>query len=84
MALAAAQFDAGVGAQQPAVGWTIRAGQEWQPTFVAFVSLPAATVLMYGRGWKIAVVGAVLGALLVTPSSLLLVNFVFAPLALPG
>lgn len=65
-------------------GWTIRAGHGWQPTFVAFVSLPAATVLMYGRGWKIAVAGAVLGALLVTPSSLLLVNFVFAPLALPG
>lgn len=65
-------------------GWTIRDGQGWQPTFVAFVSLPAATVLMYGRGWKITFVGAVLGALLVTPSSLLLVNFVFAPLALPG
>ncbi|CAI0890271.1 Uncharacterised protein [Serratia entomophila] len=65
-------------------GWTITAMRGWQPTFVAFVSLPAAMVLMYGRGWKIAIVGAVLGALLVTPSSLLLVNFVITPLGLPG
>lgn len=65
-------------------GWTIIAVRGWQPTFVAFVSLPAAMVLMYGRGWKIAIVGAVLGALLVTPSSLLLVNFVVTPLGLPG
>ncbi|UII73487.1 hypothetical protein LVW35_10070 [Pseudomonas sp. HN11] len=63
-------------------GWTVTA-QTWQPTFAAFVSLPAAMVLMFGGGWKVAVNGAVLGALLVTPMCLLIVNFVCAPLGLP-
>ncbi|WP_177429422.1 MULTISPECIES: hypothetical protein [Pseudomonas] len=63
-------------------GWTVTA-QTWQPTFAAFVSLPAAMVLMFGGGWKVAVNGAVLGALLVTPMCLLIVNFVCAPLSLP-
>lgn len=63
-------------------GWTLRA-DTWQPTFAAFVSLPAAMVLLFGRGWKIAVTGAVLGALLVTPCCLLLVNLLCVPLGLP-
>ncbi|MBA1201244.1 hypothetical protein G7009_05600 [Pseudomonas capeferrum] len=63
-------------------GWTLNAGA-WQPTFVAFVSVPAAWVLMYGKGWKVALTGALLGPLLVTPASLLLVNYVCVPLALP-
>lgn len=64
-------------------GWSVTA-QTWQPTFVAFVSLPAAMVLMFGAGWKIAINGAVLGALLVTPLCLLIVNFVCVPLGLPA
>ncbi|MEJ5282118.1 hypothetical protein WH299_22935 [Pseudomonas sp. MYb541] len=63
-------------------GWSVTA-QTWQPTFAAFVSLPAAMVLMFGGGWKVAVNGAVLGALLVTPICLLIVNFVCVPLGLP-
>ncbi|MDR9877440.1 hypothetical protein RJC98_19835 [Pseudomonas allii] len=63
-------------------GWSVTA-QTWQPTFAAFVSLPAAMVLMFGGGWKVAVNGAVLGALLVTPLCLLIVNFVCVPLGLP-
>lgn len=63
-------------------GWTLSAST-WQPTFVAFVSLPAAMVLLFGGGWKVAVNGALLGALLVTPASLLLVNYLCYPLALP-
>lgn len=63
-------------------GWTLASGL-WQPTFVAFVSLPAAMVLMYGGGWRVAITGAVLGALLVTPASLLLVNYLCYPLRLP-
>jgi hypothetical protein len=63
-------------------GWTL-SGQQWQPTFVAFVSLPAAMVLLFGRGWKVAVTGAVMGALLVTPAALLIVNYLCRPLALP-
>lgn len=64
-------------------GWSVTE-QAWQPTFAAFVSLPAAMVLMFGGGWKVTLNGAVLGALLVTPMCLLIVNFVCAPLGLPA
>ncbi|MBM3106843.1 hypothetical protein IIE18_17070 [Pseudomonas sp. V1] len=63
-------------------GWTLSYGS-WQPTFVAFVSLPAAMVLLFGAGWRVAINGALLGALLVTPASLLLVNYICYPLGLP-
>ncbi|UVL23203.1 hypothetical protein [Pseudomonas donghuensis] len=63
-------------------GWTLNSGT-WQPTFVAFVSLPAAMVLVFGPGWKVAFSGALMGALLVTPASLLLVNYLCYPLKLP-
>lgn len=63
-------------------GWTLTA-DTWQPTFAAFVSLPAAMVLMFGGGWKVTLNGAILGALLVTPSCLLIVNYVCLPLGLP-
>lgn len=63
-------------------GWTLASGI-WQPTFVAFVSLPAAMVLLYGPGWRVMVTGALLGALLVTPASLLMVNYLCYPLQLP-
>ena len=65
-------------------GWTLIESNSWQPTFVTFVSLPAATVLMYGRGFKIAIIGAVAGALFVTSSSLIIVNYVCVPLNLPS
>ncbi|WP_455926134.1 hypothetical protein [Pseudomonas putida] len=64
-------------------GWTLDA-DTWQPTFVTFVSLPAAMVLMFGPGWKVALNGALFGALLVTPASLLLVNFVCVPWNIPA
>ncbi|KAB0498626.1 hypothetical protein [Pseudomonas vancouverensis] len=63
-------------------GWTVTSNS-WQPTFAAFVSLPAAMVLMFGGGWKVAINGAILGALLVTPMCLLIVNYLCNPLALP-
>ncbi len=46
-------------------------------------SLPAAMVLMFGGGWKVTINGAILGAVLVTPTCLLLVNYVCYPLSLP-
>lgn len=64
-------------------GWTVTA-DTWQPTFAAFVSLPAAMVLMFGGGWKVTLNGAVLGALLVTPMCLLMVNYLCVPLGLPA
>ncbi len=63
-------------------GWTLASGT-WQPTFVAFVSLPAAMVLLYGAGWRVTLSGALLGAVLVTPASLLMVNYLCYPLQLP-
>ena len=63
-------------------GWTLGSGT-WQPTFVAFVSLPAAMVLLFGAGWRVTITGALLGALLVTPASLLIVNYLCYPLQLP-
>ena len=63
-------------------GWTVTANS-WQPTFAAFVSLPAAMVLMFGGGWKVTINGAIMGAVLVTPLCLLIVNYVCNPLGLP-
>lgn len=64
-------------------GWTVTANS-WQPTFAAFVSLPAAMVLMFGGGWKVTINGAIMGAVLVTPMCLLIVNYVCNPLILPA
>lgn len=64
-------------------GWTLDEGV-WQPTFVAFVSLPAALVLLHGPGWRICLTGALMGATLVTPASLLLVGYLGVPLGLPA
>lgn len=64
-------------------GWTVPASGGWQPTFVAFVAVPAAVVLVYGAGWRVAVTGAVLGAALNTPVALVVVNYFCLPLGLP-
>lgn len=55
----------------------------WQPTFVPFVCVAPAMVLMYGPGWRTCVTGAVLGAFTVTPLALLLIPTLIAPLGLP-
>lgn len=55
----------------------------WQPTFVPFVCVAPAIVLMYGPGWRTCVTGAVLGAFTVTPLALLLIPTLTAPLGLP-
>ncbi|MCW2903069.1 MAG: putative rane protein [Streptosporangiaceae bacterium] len=65
-------------------GWTVPATGSWQPTFVPFVSVPPAVVLVYGRGWAVTLTGALLGAALTTPVALVVVNFVCNPLGLPG
>lgn len=64
-------------------GWTVTA-TSWQPTFAAFVSLPAAMVLIFGGGWKVTINGAIMGAVFVTPMCLLIVNYVCNPLGLPA
>jgi hypothetical protein len=40
-------------------GWVLDDG--WQPTFVPFVCVAPAMVLLYGAGWRTCVTGAVLG-----------------------
>ena len=62
-------------------GRTLSGG--WQPTFVPFVSVASALVLVYGRGWKVCLTGAVLGAVTTTPVAMLLITFVTAPVGLP-
>lgn len=57
--------------------------QGWAPTFVPFVSVPAAVVLVYGGSWRVAVTGAVLGALFTFPIAYLLIQEVLAPGGLP-
>ena len=55
----------------------------WAPTFVPFVSVPAAVVLVYGGSWRTALTGAVLGALFTFPIAYLLIREVLAPGGLP-
>ena len=64
-------------------GWTIAVTGMWQPTFVPFASVPAAVVLVYGARRSVALTGAVLGAALTTPITLLAVNFACRPVGLP-
>lgn len=63
-----------------AFGWMLESG--WQPTFVPFVCVAPALVLVYGAGWRVVVTGAVLGSL-TTPLAMLLITLVTAPLGLP-
>ncbi len=56
----------------------------WVPTFVPFVSVPAAVVFVYGAGWKNALTGDILGALVTFPIAYLIIQYVLTPLGLPG
>ena len=53
------------------------------PTFVPFVSVPAGVVFIYGAGWRNALTGGILGALVTFPIAWLLNLYVLNPLALP-
>lgn len=55
----------------------------WQPTFVPFVCVATAVVLVYGAGWRTALTGAVLGVF-TTPLAMVLIDHVSNPLALPA
>jgi hypothetical protein len=56
----------------------------WIPTFVPFVSVPAAVVLVYGGGWKNTLTGGILGALFTYPISFLIIEGILKPWNLPG
>lgn len=55
----------------------------WQPTFVPFVCVATAVVLVYGKGWPVLLTGAILGAATTTPVAMVLIKFVTGPAALP-
>lgn len=57
---------------------------EWQPTFVVVASVPAAVVLLYGRGWAVLGTGAVLGIVTVPPLAMLLIANFCAPNGIPN
>ena len=63
-------------------GWMLDDG--WQPTFVPFVCVAPALVLMYGAGWRTCITGAVLGAVTTTPLALLFIATVSEPFGLPA
>ncbi|TDD13311.1 hypothetical protein E1218_34705 [Kribbella turkmenica] len=63
-------------------GWTLAPGS-WQPLFVPLVSVAPAIVVVYGPGWRVGLSAAVLGALSTPPASILVVEYVCAPLDLP-
>ncbi|MCV7228215.1 hypothetical protein [Mycolicibacterium komossense] len=65
-------------------GWTQSAATPWQPLFVAFVSVTPAVVLMYGRGWKVAVTAAFLGAGMTVPAAIAAARYVCIPLGIPA
>lgn len=65
-----------------AFGWMLDDG--WQPTFVPFVCVAPAMVLLFGSGWRTCITGAVLGAFTVTPLALLFIPTVSEPLGLPA
>ena len=64
-------------------GWNL-AESGWFPTFVVFVSVPAATMLVYGKGWRNLFTGAAAAVVLVVPLSRLVMVYVCAPLGIPG
>lgn len=55
----------------------------WVPTFVPFVSVPAGVVFVYGKGWKNALTGGILGALVTFPIAYLVIQYILNPLSLP-
>ena len=62
-------------------GWVLDDG--WQPTFVPFVCVAPAMVLLYGAGWRTCIIGAVLGTATTTPLALLFIPTVSEPFGLP-
>ena len=64
-------------------GWNL-AESGWFPTFVVFVSVPAATILVYGKGLKNLLTGAVSAVILVVPLSRMIMVYVCTPIGIPG
>ncbi|CRK53719.1 putative integral membrane protein [Rhodococcus sp. RD6.2] len=63
---------------------SLLADGKWQPTFVVVASVPAAVVLLYGRGWAILVTAAVLGVVTVPPLAMLFIANLCVPTGIPN
>ncbi len=57
---------------------------KWQPTFVVVASVPAAVVLLYGRGWAVLGTAAVLGVVTVPPLAMALIANLCVPNGIPN
>jgi ENTS family enterobactin (siderophore) exporter len=64
-------------------GWSLGTTGKWQPTFVPLVSVAPAVVLLFGPGLRVVLTGAILGAILTTPISLVTTNYLCTPFGLP-
>lgn len=64
-------------------GWNL-VDSGWFPTFVVFVSVPAATILTYGGGWKNLITSAIAAVIIVVPLSRFVMVYVAAPIGLPS
>jgi len=59
-------------------------GDAWVPTFVPYVSVASAVILLYGANLRSLFTGAILGAIFTTPISLFVRYVICTPLELPG
>jgi len=59
-------------------------GDGWIPTFVPYVCVAAAVILIYGGNFINMLTGAVLGALFTTPITMFIRYFICLPMELPG
>lgn len=56
----------------------------WVPTFVPYVCVASAIILIYGGNFTNALTGAVLGAICTTPITIVVRQYITAPSGLPG
>lgn len=56
----------------------------WVPTFVPFVSIPGAIVLIYGGGWKNTLTGSILGGLIGFPIAWFVISILLDPIEMHG
>lgn len=56
----------------------------WFPTFVPFVSIASATVLMYGRSWKVFATAVIMGCVVTVPVCYEFMTLITTPLGIPG
>lgn len=59
-------------------------GDAWSATFIPYVSVASAVILLYGARIETLLTGAVLGAIFTTTTTIYLRNVILFPLGLPG